>query len=73
MDQHGILWIGTPQGLNAFDGKYFKKYNTTMGLAFNEVNTLFIDEEQKLWIGGIKGISVLDNTKKVEPLELPDI
>ena len=59
------LWVGTIGGglnkltLDLKGGYEAKSYTTTDGLASNDVESLQIDNEGKIWIAG-KGLSVLD-------------
>ncbi len=70
-DNDGNLWIGTTgSGLNFFDrssGK-FTNYKHEKGnkqsLSNDYVNSLYIDKKNRLWIGTIKGLNMIDLTKK---------
>jgi len=59
-DSKGRLWIGTNNGLAVFDGKSFKKYNTSDGLPNNMIYAICESEDGKIWIGSDGGISVFD-------------
>jgi len=56
----GRLWIGTAEGLAAFDGAGFTTYDgaETEGLAGNKIHALMEDREGRLWIGTPTGVSV---------------
>ncbi len=51
-DRNGILWIGTTEGLNSFDGNristYYKYENP--GLAENYVEHIVIDPDNRIWL-----------------------
>lgn len=56
----GVLWIGTYNGLYRYSGTFFRfmnEFNTV-----KNVNTLFVDEAGRLWIGtNDSGISICIN------------
>ena len=58
------LFVGTRKGINCINsiGKatYITKENTNQVLAFNVIRAMAIDQNNYLWIGTIKGISVMD-------------
>ncbi|MCB0737389.1 MAG: response regulator [Bacteroidetes bacterium] len=43
VDGRGLVWVGTRNGLNRFDGKRFKSFYTQQGLADNNIELLFAD------------------------------
>lgn len=51
-DKNGLLWIGTANGLNSFDGytvkQYFKEQYPEMGS--NNINSIICDDKNRLWI-----------------------
>ena len=51
-DQNGILWVGTTEGLNSFDGNrittYFKYQNPE--LADNTIENIVIDNNNLIWV-----------------------
>lgn len=60
-DHNGYMWIGTPDGLNRFDGTSFKVYKKTAhdscSLPDNIAYSLFLDSQNNLFVGSNSGIS----------------
>lgn len=58
----GSIWLGTANGLNKFrNGKFqFWDNKKLPNLPGNKIAALYIDSQQRLWIGGGEGISCLD-------------
>lgn len=58
----GILWIGTAgAGLWKYDGKNFFQFTTqNTNLPSNSISSLYLDNHERLWIGGLGGVSYLD-------------
>ena len=57
--EDGFLWIGGYSGLMRYDGNEFYRYDSTSGVA--NVTCLFVDSEQRLWIGtNDNGVAVLE-------------
>lgn len=56
-DASGMMWIGTSETLNRYDGKRFKVYS--LGLkgqvkpGTNEISSMCIDAAGKLWVGTV--------------------
>ncbi len=57
-DNEGLIWFGTQDGLNVYDGETFKTYRsgTVSGLSDNVVNCLYNDTNG-LWIGTENGLN----------------
>ena len=63
-DKSGNAWIATDKGLAKYDQTSLKVFTTSnSGLKGNEITYLFIDSNDKLWIGTMyNGISVYDGS-----------
>jgi ligand-binding sensor domain-containing protein/two-component sensor histidine kinase len=64
-DKMGFMWFGTNDGLNRYDGYKFLVYHhnpsDSTSLSDNEINCLYEDSKQRLWIGTQnKGIDIFD-------------
>lgn len=67
IDHYGMMWIGTDQGLRAYDGYQFRTYRSdayTPGiLPNNYIRTLTEDHQDRLWIGTRDGLTCYDRRK----------
>jgi ligand-binding sensor domain-containing protein len=63
-DSFGFLWIGTPDGLNRFDGRQFNIYRhqqrDSNSLNNNIVNALALDARGRVWVATNKGLCFFD-------------
>jgi signal transduction histidine kinase/ligand-binding sensor domain-containing protein len=67
-DRFGLLWFGTEDGLDKFDGINFKiyrfKHGDSSSLQSNEILSLFEDQSGNLWVGTSGGSLSLYDRKK---------
>ncbi len=62
-DQEGIVWIGTQNGLSAYDPKidrttnFFHSFKDTTSINDNIINCIFEDSGNNLWIGTGSGLN----------------
>ncbi|MDF9798389.1 signal transduction histidine kinase/ligand-binding sensor domain-containing protein [Catalinimonas alkaloidigena] len=67
-DASGMVWLGTPDGLNKFMGHDFMAYRSILGdstsLSGNYITALVEDEQNTLWVGSWGGGICLYDRKK---------
>ncbi|HEY6899379.1 MAG TPA: two-component regulator propeller domain-containing protein, partial [Puia sp.] len=67
-DNHGVLWLGTGQaGLLRYDYEkdrflyLLREPGNSLGLQYtDQINALFQDKEENIWIGSDRGISIIN-------------
>ncbi|WP_164974075.1 hybrid sensor histidine kinase/response regulator [Filimonas effusa] len=61
-DKFGLVWVGTYDGLNRYDGHSFKifrhRLNDTGSIINNRVTAIAEDSENRIWVATKKGLSV---------------
>src|SRR5579859_1899109 len=59
-DGDGIIWVSTSNGLNRFDGygfaKYFSKLDDTTSLLDNDIESIYADRRNNLWLTTAVGV-----------------
>lgn len=84
IDGRGLVWVGTRNGLNRFDGKKFKSFYVEDGLQSNNIELLFADGDVLICVHksrtteGIEGITLFHSvTERVldfsDWIELPEL
>lgn len=63
-DREGLIWIGTEDGLNYYDGAKFRIFkheeNNRSSLIDNDVRTIFEDSKKHFLIGTLRGLQEYD-------------
>ncbi len=63
-DHRGLIWIGTSDGLNKYDGRTFEVYQhqpeDSTSISNNDIRFIFEDSKYRLWIGSSSGLDRLD-------------
>ncbi len=72
-DKNDLIWIGTQNGLNKYDGYNFTTYyhdpDDSCSLISANFGILFHDNKNRLWIGTYRGgLNCLDQTKKTNKI-----
>ncbi|MFA8436877.1 MAG: two-component regulator propeller domain-containing protein [Marinifilaceae bacterium] len=66
-DEKSLLWFGTRNGVNRYDGKHFKHYDLlTDDQLRSETNVakyLHIDQKGQLWVGTLNGLFLYNKEK----------
>src|SRR5688500_9456884 len=70
-DESGLIWIGTLNGLNSYDGYTVRNFNSRdyPGLQTDLIARLVCDNKNRIWIQGFEGkLSVLDEKRQFHPI-----
>lgn len=63
-DRQGILWFGTRDGLNKYDGNHISIYRNNIqdenSLSNNDILDLAVDQDGDIWIGTYNGLNHFD-------------
>ncbi|MEP6746666.1 MAG: two-component regulator propeller domain-containing protein [Bacteroidota bacterium] len=74
-DRYGMIWFGTEDGLDRFDGTQFTIYrhkpDDTSSLQANEILSLYEDKDGNLWIGTSGGSLSLYDRKSDSFISFP--
>src|SRR5579872_4570794 len=74
-DRYGLMWFGTDDGLNKYDGTKFTVYRHVPGdsgsLRANEILALHEDRQGNLWVGTSGGAVSLYDRKKDRFVQFP--
>ena len=66
-DRTGLIWFGTQDGLDAFDGYSFRHFRHSDAdphtLSDDFVNTLYCDNAGILWVGTMSGLNRFDSSR----------
>jgi two-component system sensor histidine kinase/response regulator, hybrid (one component system) len=64
-DSRGLMWFGTKNGLNRYDGysvKHLDCYDRQRHIGNNNIGALYEDDQQQLWVGTDRGIYIFHPT-----------
>jgi ligand-binding sensor domain-containing protein len=74
VDKNGFLWIGTANGLNAYNGytvtRYFKQQQPN--LCSNNIVVLLCDDRNRIWAGSASGITMIDENRQFHMVSFID-
>ncbi|PRY53599.1 two component regulator with propeller domain [Arcticibacter pallidicorallinus] len=63
-DKDGVIWMGTADGLNKFDGYDFTHYKHQFrhagGISNNQINALYEAKNGDIWVGTADGLNVFN-------------
>ncbi len=64
-DSKGYIWIGTGEGISAFDSRIFHNYYSNDGLSSNNITCIASDKKipGSIWVGTTSGVNRFTNGK----------
>ena len=72
-DKNGLLWIGTAEGLNIYDGYKVGLFGsvTHPQLYSGFINALLCDSRNRIWVGTSEGLSCIDTNRVINEITFP--
>jgi PAS domain S-box-containing protein len=68
-DRRGLMWFGTQDGLNRYDGYKFKIYrhqpDNSNSISDSHINCFYEDRKGVLWVGTREGLDHFDREKEI--------
>src|SRR5690606_30006762 len=74
-DKNGLLWIGTNQGLNSYDGYVVENFYSKdhPGLVSDGIVRMVCDDRNRIWIQCSEGkLTLLDEKRQFHKVEFGD-
>lgn len=74
-DKDGLLWIGTGEGLNCYDGYTVKKFykEDYPAIGSNNIAGLICDDRNRIWMRSFGGkLTLIDESRKLSPVIVRD-
>ena len=65
-DGDGYIWVGTSMGLTRLNGDSFSSPNVELSRAIPSVNSLLLDHDGTVWIGGPGGLQALREGRLIQ-------
>jgi ligand-binding sensor domain-containing protein len=59
IDNAGVMWVGTDDGLVRFDGANWGSYTVQEGLPSNMIKDIAIGSDGRLWVGTDRGLALM--------------
>lgn len=74
VDKNGLLWIGTNEGLNSYDGYLISNYSNDdfPELPKRDLTGLYCDKKNQVWISAADGCAWADNKRVFHKVKLED-
>lgn len=74
-DSHGVLWLGTTQGVKRWDGSRLECFGQDDGLPRDEASgsAAWLDAEGHVWFGTAGGVARFDAKSYLPPPSLPPV
>jgi signal transduction histidine kinase/ligand-binding sensor domain-containing protein/DNA-binding response OmpR family regulator len=68
-DSRGLMWFGTRDGLNKYDGYKITEYKNnvtdSLSISNNTINDIVEDKQGNLWIATSKGLNKFDRSQEI--------
>ncbi len=69
VDDEGVIWFGTNNGVLTYDTVEWRHYNMEHGLVYKSINDMKLDADGHVWIATNGGVQVVDTLPSTD---LPD-
>ncbi|MGI3777822.1 MAG: putative bifunctional diguanylate cyclase/phosphodiesterase, partial [Janthinobacterium lividum] len=68
-DRRGWMWVGTDHGIDVFDGREWRRLDSTSGVITNDMNqaAVYEDDDGSMWFGTSHGLSHLLDPGRPRP------